>query len=223
MTDGTVAFVHGRQYKEPESDAKAEPAVSARAFNRLVSNPSFQSVTGKLPRPERHGYVPQVVVTRDQPQVAAALPGSFSNRAVFLGKNEKYRELVSRFSRNAGFRSSFENELKEYFTEQQVDWLEGVWLEWDTRGSAPVIRISPGQPQMCDLGGNYVSLSADTKEQLDVLLACTCLFLEKLYCALDECKTPARTERLFKADDDSATGYAVSIDLRADVRKELRK
>jgi hypothetical protein len=220
MPSGT-ALSHKRPGKAPEE--REDSAVCSKALERLVSNPSFWSITGGLPKPPRYDYSPRLTSDNGRQMVAAALPTSFSNKAPLFGKNETYRELVSRFSKNGEFRESFGKDLREYFAERRVDWLESVWLEWDTRGSAPVIKISPGQTQMCELGGSYVSQSASTKEQLDVLMACACLFLERLYSALDECKTPARTERLFRPDEGGATGYVASVDLKGAAKGGRRK
>jgi len=235
MADGTT-LAHRRQDDASGTGTKAEATaprhamdrpvvspVSGQALKSLVSDPSFESVKKKLPKPRHYDYVPEFTFTGGCWRVTAVLPYAFSNKSSIFSKREKYKELVVKFSKSAEFREGFEKDLKEYFgkKEHRVDWLESVWLEWGTKGSAPLITILPERgTQMCDLGGDYVSHNSDTDEQLNVLMACTCIFLERLYLMLDKHKALAKTKRLFgKEEIRNAEGDVVSIDLKKDQRK----
>lgn len=229
MANGAV-LAQGRQDGASITCAKAEPPqrhalskpvlshISRQAVVDFASDPSFESVVKRLEWPRHHDYLPDFVFTGGCWRVMAVLPYAFSKKASVFGKDEKYKELVGGFSKSAEFRERFEKDLKEYFSceEHGVDWLDSVLVEWGAKGSAPLIMLLPERSaKMYDIGGEYLSHNAYTDEQLNVLMACTCIFLRRLYVALDEREALFDVKRLLgKKEVRKAEGDVTHIDLR---------
>lgn len=169
-------------------DATKDLVLSRDAQRLLRGSQAFAKITSELQPPLRYSYFPRYTSVAEPCYtgfINAAWP--IDARDGMNGPRHAYRDKVKGIYSDPKFIASVERSFADYLQWHTLAAGDHIKTKWHDDGRAPhIFFLESNGSWMHDEGSTYTDHNLFTLRSADALMACTCLFLEKLYLRLAE-------------------------------------